>query len=158
MATLIVKDGNGSSVNLKADNGDSGLVVPNHALTSVVSDCDHGNFYPTKVGGWKWNNTSDCTAELAEADLARKGIIIHNSGSLGTCYVLLTGPSPGTNNGFGTLTSLTERPSNYTFLIEPGGTYFGDTNTAALKHNLFVPSSSLLTGADVMYVTVTEIY
>lgn len=155
--SLIIKDGNGNVKSLQVNSGSDGY-ISNHTVVSTVNTATEGKYWPNKSGGWQWTNTTNCTVQIADADSTRKAVIIHNSGSIGNCYILLRSSGDTTqNNGFDTISPMTSRPNKYTFILEPGSTYFGDESTAALKHSLFVPSSSLLTGADVMYVSVTEV-
>lgn len=155
--SLIVKDGNGNVKNLQVNSGSNGY-ISNHTVVSTADTATEGKYWPNKSGGWQWNSTVDCTVQIAGADANRKALIIHNSGSIGNCYILLRSASDTTpNNGFGTISNISSRPDKYTFVLEAGSTYFGDESTAALKHSLFVPSSSLLTGTDVMHVSVTEV-
>jgi len=155
--SLLIKDGSGAAKNLQVNSGSNGY-ISNHTIVSSVDTASEGKYWPGKSGGWQWTSTTNCTVQIAAADIDRKAVIIHNSGSVGNCYILLRSAVDATaNNGFGTISPMTSRPDKYTFILEPGSTYFGDESTAALKHSLFVPSSSLLTGADVMYVSVTEV-
>ncbi len=153
MATLSIKDGSGVSQTLQVQNGDEGLVSA-QTQVAVSTTADEGKFYPG--GGWDWGVNAG-TAELFDADLGRKGVIIYNSGSIGSAYILI-GSTNVTNNGFGTISNNTLPPNKYSFILEPGATYFGDTALCGLRHSLFVPSSSLLVNSSSILISVTEIF
>lgn len=151
MAVLNIKDGTGAAKELQVTNGADGIVTANTqaAVSTVATEV---KYYPNGTSGWNYS-TNAGTVEICDADLTRKSLIVHNSGTFASAYILIS--AGGTNNGFGTISDTTQPPSKYTFVLEPNATYFGDVSTCGIRHSLFVPSSSLLNNS--IMISVTEI-
>jgi len=146
--SLIIKDGNAAVKSLQVDSGSNGY-ISNHTLVSTVTGSNVYAYAP--YDGWDWDTDGGIVTALA-ANNTRKGVIINNNSETGKCYVLVG------NSDFGTITDTTKAPPKYSFLLDSGGTYIGDSTTAALEHNFFILSSSQLTDSEAITVTVTEIY
>jgi len=155
MRTLSIKDGTGAAKTLQVEEGDTGIVSA-QAQVAITTTANEEKYYTGGASGWNWS-TNNGTIELFGADLTRRSVIVNNSGSIGSAYILIGSTNP-TNNGFGSFSDKTVAPPLYTFILEPGATYFGDTSTCGLKHSMFVPSSSLLINSSSMIVSVTEIF
>lgn len=147
--SLIIKDGNGSIKSLQVDSGSNGY-ISNHSLVSTVTASNVLAYIPYGSPGWDWAGDDGVIAAL-DTNNTRKSVIINNNSETGKCYVLVG------SNDFGTIT-LGQPPQKYSFLLDFGGTYFGDHNTAALEHYICVLSSSELVDSSSITVTVTEIY
>lgn len=149
--SLIIKDGIGSIRNLQVDSGSLGYIT-NHTLISTVTGSSVKLYYTDGPDGWNWGDNK--TPTIADANITRKGIVVQNNSEVGKCYILM-GSSGET---FGTISNITLPPSKYSFMLDSGATYFADPTTSALKHIIFVPSSSLIPNSSSMTVAVTEIY
>jgi len=145
--SLIIKDGNGNIKSLQVDSGSSGY-ISNHAIVSTVTASTVNTYSP--YNGWDWNSDSGIVSVLPYLQ-TRKNVIINNNSETGKCYVLIG------SSDFGTVT-LGEVPEKYTFLLDSGGTYFADHNTAPLEHSFCILSSSVLTDSSAITIAVTEIY
>lgn len=156
--SLIVKNGNGEQVELQVEAGSENRKIPVHTLASTVSTTTIKKLYPDGPNGWTWTSPTDCTAVAAQFQPGRKSIIIQNSGSVGVCYIKLSNGVAGINNTFGEIQDTSSAPPTYSFILEPGGIYFGNTDTAALRYNLFVPYAEGLNSDSDMVVMVTEIF
>lgn len=148
--SLIVKDGNGVTKSLQVDSGSNGYIT-NHTVVSTVTGSNVKSYYNNGPDGWNWDSAQSGTVVALQQAPTRKAVIINNVTETGKCYVIVGSPFP-------TLTSKTAPPSKYSFLLDPGATYFGDQSTSALSHSFFVVSSSELVDASDITVTVTEIY
>ncbi len=146
--SLIVKDGNGTIKSLQVDSGSNGY-ISNHTLISTVTGSNVLAYSPGT--GWDWNDASSGSVVALSQNANRKGVIINNVSDTGKCYIIVGGAFP-------TLTSKIAPPSKYSFLLNPNGTYFGDSTTSALSHSFFVVSSSELVDSSSVTITVTEIY
>ena len=148
--SLIIKDGSGDIKSLQVDSGSNGY-VSNHTLISTTTASNVSIYYTGGPSGWEWSTASG-TVNVALLDNSRKSIVINNNSEVGKCYVIM-----GTSS-FGTITDVETAPPVYSFLLDSGGTYFGDSSTAALQHLIYVPSSSNIPTAQSMSVVVTQIY
>lgn len=148
--SLIVKDGNGVIKSLQVDSGSNGYIT-NHTVVSTVTGSNVKSYYNNGPDGWDWDDVSSGSVVAVVQNASRKGVIINNVSQTGKCYVIVGGSFP-------TFTSKTTPPSKYSFLLNPNGTYFGDSTTSALSHSFFVVSSSELNDSSSITVTVTEIY
>lgn len=142
--SLIIKDGNGTIKSLQVDSGSNGY-VGNHTLISTVTASNVDAY--ANGSGWNWGTG---IAQIATYNQSRKSIIVNNNSEAGKCYVLMG------NSDF-SVSDNESPPGKYTFLLDAGGVYFGDSSTSALEHHIYVPSSSYA-DASVMTVTVTQIY
>lgn len=147
--SLIVKDGLGIVKNLQVDSGSNGY-ISNHTVVSTVTASTVTAYSPNAEPGWDWVSDSGSVQAL-QLNNSRKGVIINNVSETGKCYVVV-------GSDFGTLTSVSQPPPKYSFLLDPGATYFGDSMTSALSHTFFVLSSSELVDSSSITITVTEIY
>lgn len=148
--SLIVKDGLGAVKSLQVDSGSNGY-ISNHTVVSTVTGSNVKAYSPSGTTDiWNWTDQSG-TIDALSYNSARKGIIINNVSETGKCYVIA-------GSTFGTLTSVSQPPPKYSFLLDPGATYFGDASTSALNHSFFVLSSSELVDSSSITVTVTEIF
>lgn len=148
--SLIIKDGNGSIKNLQVNSGSNGY-ISNHTLVSTVTASNVVCYAPYQTPGWNWT-TDDGDILALSYNKNRKGVVISNNSSDGKCYLLIGSSS------FGTIPNITKQPSKYTFLLDAGATYFGDSSTSALDHVFYVPSASNLINAEAITIAVTEIY
>lgn len=146
--SLIIKNGNGILKNLQVDSGSNGY-ISNHALVSTVTGSNIYSYAP--YDGWDWSS-DDGVVNALPLSQNRKSVIINNNSSAGKCYVLVGSSS------FGTIPDITKAPPKYSFLLDSGGAYFGDSSTSALSHIFYIPSASTLINADAITITVTEIY
>lgn len=142
--SLIIKDGNSVIKSLQVDSGSNGYIT-NHTLVSTVTGSQVDSY--AAGAGWEWGTGS----LIASSSISRKSIIVSNNSEAGKCYLLLG------NDDFGTITDIEVAPPKYTFLLDAGGVYFGDSSTSALEHHIYVPSSSYA-GPEQMTVTVTQAY
>ena len=147
--SLIIKDGSGVVKNLQVDSGSAGY-ISNHTIVSTVTGSNVIAYTPYGTPGWDWSGDDGVVAAL-DANTSRKSVIVNNNSETGKCYVLVG------SNDFGAIT-LGQPPQKYSFLLDSGGAYFGDHNTAALEHHICVLSSSGLVDSSSITVTVTEIY
>ncbi len=146
--SLIVKDGNGNIKSLQVDSGSNGY-ISNHAVISTVTGSNVTAYTPYGTNGWDWASDDGIVNALSHSQ-TRKSVIINNNSETGKCYVLLG------SSDFGTVVN--GLPENYSFLLDSGGVYFSDHNTAVLEHNFCILSSSELVDYSNITVTVTEIY
>jgi hypothetical protein len=148
--SLIIKDGNANIKSLQVDSGSNGY-ISNHTIVSTVTGAILKKYYADGPDGWNWG-ASNGSVQVATYNQSRKSLVISNNTPIGKCYVIM-----GTGS-FGEISDVTLPPPNYTFLLDSGGVYFSEIETAALEHLIYIPSSSLIGEEEVMNVTVTEIY
>lgn len=146
--SLIIKNGSGVLKKLQVDSGSYGY-ISNHALVSTVTGSNVYSYSP--YAGWDWSS-DDGVVNALPLSQDRKSVIINNNSLNGKCYVLVGSSS------FGTIPDITKAPPKYSFLLDSGGTYFGDSSTSALSHVFYIPSASSLINSEAITITVTEIY
>lgn len=147
--SLIIKDGNGEVKSLQVDSSSYGY-ISNHAVVSTATTSTITKYYTNGPDGWEWDIASG-VVEVAAYDKDRKSLIINNNTSVGKCYVLVG------SSDFGTITDVTIAPPIYSFLLDFKGVYFADTTSAVLQHAIYVPSSSNISDASSMTISVTEV-
>ncbi len=149
--SLYIKDGNGTLKSLQVNSSSYGY-ISNHSIVSTVTTSSNTLYYTNGPSGWNWDdNKTPTVAQFAET---RKSIVIQNNSDIGKCYILMSAAG-GT---FGEITDNTAPPSSYSIMLDSGATYFADPSTSALKHMIFVPSSSAIATSASMTVAVTEVY